>query len=168
MSKAHCETPSIRIEKYDPNHHARVLQDYRLTELQYTKTPLDAVREAETDPQKIPLVMRNEANELVGFFILHTHDGVTEYNYDPESSVLLRSYSIDKKYRRRGYAKASFEAIYRFIREELGEKITQIVLTVNIGNEAAIALYENAGFRDTGETTPGRHSMLKIFCRSVG
>lgn len=158
------EKSKITLEKYHSDIHADELKNYRLTELYFTDPPLQAVMDHPSDSEQMPVVMKNEIGEVVGFFILQQNIA-EKYGYDSKTDLLLRTFSIDEKHRGKGYSVAAFDSIAHFIRREIGDSVRRIILAVNENNPIAIAVYQKAGFVDTGKTAQGIHSLLKIFCK---
>jgi ribosomal protein S18 acetylase RimI-like enzyme len=74
---------------------------------------------------------------------------------DPFERTLAHVYAVwvEPAARRRGVAQAMIEMIFEWARDQ-GAKVAE--LSVTVGNDGAIALYERAGFRDTGEREPLR------------
>ena len=72
----------------------------------------------------------------------------------PERAVLLRSFYIDARHQRRGLGRAAAAAVPTLARL-LAPRADQLLLTVNVDNEAARRAYLAAGFEDTGELVEG-------------
>ena len=75
--------------------------------------------------------------------------------------MLLRSFSTDERFLRRGYAKKVFVHLPRVV-GELFPLCDEIVLAVNVQNEAAKKLYMVAGFQDFGVRLQGRNGELIV------
>jgi ribosomal protein S18 acetylase RimI-like enzyme len=100
------------------------------------------------DPHRLPLVaeLDEEDDRPVGSAL-----GVI----DPFERTLAHVYAlwVEPEARRRGVATALIDAIFDWARDQ-GAKVAE--LSVTIGNDGAVTLYERAGFRDTGEREPLR------------
>jgi ribosomal protein S18 acetylase RimI-like enzyme len=100
------------------------------------------------DPHRLPLVaeLDEDANRPVGSAL-----GVI----DPFERTLAHLYAlwVEPSARRHGVASALINAILEWARDQ-GAKAVE--LSVTIGNDGAVALYEGLGFRDTGEREPLR------------
>lgn len=93
------------------------------------------------------------ADEPVGFFLLHDTERVASYT-DHADALLLSAFSINHANQRHGYAKAALLRLPDYVRSQFST-IQEVVLSVNLKNEAAFALYEQVGFTDTGRRIDG-------------
>lgn len=152
------------LEKIDPNDQR--IQTYQLTEenLQYTKHPCEAVKTA-IENQYQTCFGLFEGEVLVSFFVLHENDGPLEYTSNPHA-ILLRSFSTDTRFTRRGYAKAALTEMERYVKV-LDPIINEIVLSVNVQNFAAQQLYEAFGFVDTEKRVDGRNGPLMVMSKNL-
>jgi ribosomal protein S18 acetylase RimI-like enzyme len=100
------------------------------------------------DPHRLPILaeLDEEDDRPVGSAL-----GVI----DPFERTLAHVYAVwvEPSARRRGVAKAMLEVIFEWARDQ-GAKVAE--LSVTVGNDGAVSLYEQAGFRDTGEREPLR------------
>lgn len=85
----------------------------------------------------------------MGFFILHTGEGIADFFPDYADAVLLRAFLMDHASQGRGFAKAAMLLLPDLVRRHYPEA-RQIVLAVNECNTAASQLYLGAGFQDHG------------------
>lgn len=131
------------------------LNNYDLEEqqLRFTGMPADAIRLAEKDPERHPVVILYQ-NEIAGFFVLHKGEGPKPYTDRPKS-ILMRTYSIRNSYQGKGIAQESLCLLPAFVRNEFPE-VEQIILAVNNANTRAQHIYFKAGFTDTGRRITGR------------
>jgi len=84
----------------------------------------------------------------VGYFQLD-RDSVPGAPRDPD--VLgLRAFLVDLAVQGQGVARAAMAALPAYVRARFPDR-RRVVLTVNVTNPAAIAVYRRAGFADTGE-----------------
>lgn len=71
------------------------------------------------------------------------------YDYDiPEYDIWHMM--IDEKYQAHGYGKAALEQILFYIGTKPFGDSNRVTLTCNRDNDAALALYRNMGFKETG------------------
>lgn len=134
---------------------------YQLSEDQrrYTGDPKDCIKLSNEDSERSS-ILAMENNELVTFFVLHINEGVNPYS-DNDHAILLRAFSTDFRHQGKGYAKQALMRLPAFVKENFRE-INEIVLAVNVGNEAAQALYEKCGFIDEGERRMGPKGELIV------
>ena len=137
------------------------IEQYQLDEgqLRFTAKPKDCIKLSNEDSERSS-ILAMENNELVTFFVLHSKEGVKPYS-DNEHAILLRAFSTDFRYQGKGFAKKALTQLPAFVKENYHE-VNEIVLAVNVGNEAAQALYEKCGFIDEGERRRGRKGELII------
>lgn len=90
-----------------------------------------------------------QADQIAGFFLID-QDYALHYPFASVDSVGLRSFFIDQRFQGLGLAKRSLQALPDYLRVQR-IAASAIFLTVNCKNEAAIPLYRQCGFEDTGE-----------------
>ncbi|MEK4008821.1 GNAT family N-acetyltransferase [Paenibacillus sp. FSL H3-0333] len=115
---------------------------------QFTRLPEETLQDLREDAGKAGVVIAHE-ERAVGFFILHTGEGISNFYQDYEGAVLLRAFLMDYASQGRGFAKAAMALLPDFIRRHYPEA-RQMVLAVNERNTAASQLYLRAGFQDHG------------------
>ncbi|MCC5893413.1 GNAT family N-acetyltransferase [Exiguobacterium sp.] len=93
------------------------------------------------------------ADSPVGFFLLHDTEQVRTYT-ESEHALLLSIFSINHPSQGSGYAKAALRQLPAYVRQKF-PKAPEVVLSVNLKNDAAFALYEKVGFSDTGRRITG-------------
>lgn len=137
------------------------IEYYELTEeqLRYTGHPKDCLKLSAEDSDRY-LILAMEEDKLVTFFVLHKNEGVKPYS-TKNSSILLRAFSTDFRYQGRGYAKKALMLLPEFVKENFSET-NEIVLAVNLKNEAAQGLYKKCGFVDEGVRKMGKKGELII------
>ena len=91
--------------------------------------------------------------KLVTFFVLDAGPQKADYT-DENDALLLRSFSTDARFLRRGYAKEALRLLPNFVKTHF-PATKQIVLAVNKKNSAAKKLYYSVGFVDSGEEKMG-------------
>ena len=94
---------------------------------------------------------------VVGFYRLDFSPGSVAARELPEPTVGLRAFVIDRAHQGRGYGAAAMVAACADLRQRHPQR-RLLALTVNCTNHAAIALYQKAGFVDTGEIYLGGSS----------
>ena len=127
-------------EDYDCIRSLRVSED----QSSFVASNEDSLDEAEDNPACVPLIIRAEG-EPVGFamYALDEDDG----NY------WIYRLMIDARAQGRGYGRAALMQIIRTIAEH--PDCSCVVLGVKPENERARRLYENVGFRITGDVIDG-------------
>ncbi|MCT4783621.1 MULTISPECIES: GNAT family N-acetyltransferase [Exiguobacterium] len=105
------------------------------------------------------------AGKPVGFFLLHDTERVASYtNHD--DALLLSAFSINHADQRQGYAKAALSRLPDYVCSQF-PAVQEVVLSVNLKNEAAFALYEQVGFTDTGRRIDGPIGPQRIMSLKV-
>jgi GNAT superfamily N-acetyltransferase len=90
-------------------------------------------------------------DEPVGYFQLD-RDSVPGAPAGPDI-LGLRALLVDLAVQGQGVASAAMAALPAYVRERFPER-RRVMLTVNVTNPAAIAVYQRAGFTDTGAIHP--------------
>jgi len=137
------------------------VEKYELPEaqLEFTVHPAACITLSKEDPSYHPVLVM-EKGELVTFFVLHGALGRARYSDNPRA-ILLRSLSTDQRFQRQGYAKAAMQFIPDFVRANY-PNMNEIVLAVNIRNQAAQSLYKACGYVDKGVRQMGKNGELVI------
>lgn len=128
---------------------------YQLTNPSFTATPQQALAQASTDPDRLP-VLALQDNELVGFFVLVKSAGVNEVGADPRTAILIRSLSVSEAHRHQGVATQMMTVLPDFVRQAFPE-VKELTLSVDHGNVAAQKLYAKLNYLDTGRRRYGRY-----------
>src|SRR6185312_13468500 len=111
------------------------------------------------DPNRYSiLAMENE--QLVTFFSLHKGEGIKSFSPN-DHALLIRSFSTDFHQQGKGYAKNALTLLPAFVKNHFAD-ITEIVLAVNVCNDAAQALYQKCGYIDQGIRAMGRTGGLIV------
>lgn len=84
----------------------------------------------------------------VGFLALDEADPICAYSR-PRPSVALRAFFVDARHQEQGIATRALRRLVPFVVAH-HPRAEVIVLTVNISNPVAAALYRRAGYGDTG------------------
>ncbi|MBP3041539.1 GNAT family N-acetyltransferase [Bacillaceae bacterium Marseille-Q3522] len=136
------------------------IENYRLDDVYFTGYPIDAIKESREDSSRYPVLIL-VGEEIAGFFVLHGWSGAQKYS-DNRHALLLRTFSIDNRYRKMGYAKQAMQKLDRFVKEHFPD-VTEIVLGVNHANLPAQQLYLQSGFQDSGKRVIGKKGEQFVF-----
>ncbi len=117
---------------------------------QFTTHPADQLARLTGD--QTPVVITTD-QKAVGFFIMEQSERLKHYT-ENESAYLLASLSITKSHQGKGYARQAMELLPEWVGKEF-PGCNEIVLSVNLKNDAAFRLYERTGFEDTGRRITG-------------
>ena len=93
------------------------------------------------------------APKPVGMFLLHDNERVISYTTE-SNALLFSAFAINYEDQGKGYAKAALQALPQFVKQHFPH-IREIVLSVNLKNEAAFCLYMSVGWSDTGRRIGG-------------
>ena len=145
-----------------------LIDSYQLVEsqLQFTGHAKECVKLASNTRTPVLALVDGK---LVTYFDLHREEGVGPYSSNP-NAILVRAFSTDVREQGKGYAKQALTMLPWFVKQHFPH-IDEIVLAVNVGNEAAQALYEKVGFIDYGERRQGPKGELIVmsyFLKSEG
>ncbi|WP_413305212.1 GNAT family protein [Bacillus sp. 1P10SD] len=137
------------------------IEQYQITEdqLRFTGKPQDCVRLSQEDVDRYAIVAMEE-NQLVTYFDLHKNEGAKPYSNN-KNAILIRAFSTDSRYLGKGYATKALKLLPDFVKEHFPE-MDEMVLGVNLANEAAQALYKKCGFIDEGERRMGPKGVLIV------
>ncbi|MGX6979792.1 GNAT family N-acetyltransferase [Vagococcus elongatus] len=75
--------------------------------------------------------------------------------------MLLRSFSTDSRYIKRGYAKKTLRLLPQYMLEK-HPAVNEVVLAVNVRNTVAQKLYLTCGFKDEGVRVEGPKGELLV------
>jgi RimJ/RimL family protein N-acetyltransferase len=130
------------------------LYDFQLPteQHQFTGLPCEILEQALEDDARFPVIILFDEIP-VGFFILHKGEGIKDFSAN-QNALLLRALSINFLYQGKGYGKMGMELLPEFVKAHF-PGVDEIVLAVNMRNQAAKKLYEKVGFIDKGERRNG-------------
>lgn len=117
-----------------------------------------------SDPQK-SIVSVLFDNIPCGFFILDQGDEKFKLT-DNESSLLLRSFSINPLFQGKGLGKKTMLLISDYIRKN-HPNIKQVVLSVNVKNVNAYHTYLKAGYNDIRKYLEGPFGRQHILVKDI-
>ncbi|MGF9977258.1 GNAT family protein [Viridibacillus arvi] len=126
----------------------------------YTSLPIDVIEEFKKDQYNQPFVVVYEG-KLVGCFALYTNKRGNIYTNN-ENSVIFKSFSIDSRFQRKGFALNVLKLLPTITKQHYPEK-NEIILTVHHTNIAAINLYIKAGFKEQESRFEGDYGEELIF-----
>ncbi|WP_214780168.1 GNAT family N-acetyltransferase [Exiguobacterium sp. s22] len=101
----------------------------------------------------------------VGMFLLHDNERVASYTDEPHA-LLFSAFAINEADQGKGYAKAALQALPQFVKQHFPH-IREIVLSVNLKNEAAFCLYMSVGWSDTGRRIGGPIGEQRILSLTI-
>lgn len=136
------------------------IENYKLTEeqLHYTGHPNECIELSNKDSDRHS-ILAIEDEKLVTFFVLHKSEEVVKLYSNNNNSILLRSFSTDSRYQGMGYATRALMLLPEFIKKHFNGT-DEIVLAVNVKNEAAQRLYKRCRFIDSGVRKMGSKGEL--------
>ncbi|MDR6120972.1 RimJ/RimL family protein N-acetyltransferase [Bacillus sp. SLBN-46] len=137
------------------------IEQYQITEdqLRFTGKPLDCIELSQEDVDRYSILAMDE-KQLVTYFDLHKNEGVKPYS-DNKNAILIRAFSTDSRHLGKGYATKVLKLLPGFVKEHFSE-INELVLAVNLKNEAAQGLYKKCGFIDEGVRRMGPKGELIV------
>lgn len=155
------------LDIYTDEKYKQQIKHYILTDDNYTDRPSEVIMKSVKDKEKYPIVILDDAKEIVGFFCLHLGKGPEEYNFPNKDYGLIRGFSIDNRYRRQGYVSNCFSKIFDFIHKEIDAKLSHLVLAVNVQNIPAQKAYQKVGFKATKTKVLGEKGYLILMTLSA-
>lgn len=123
-----------------------MIEDYIIEKNPYTVMPMVGMTESLHENEKYPILILDQ-DTMVGFFILQTGNSVLNYVSNP-NAILLKAHSVDKRYQKQGYGKASMEKLPEYIKDRFSS-INEIVLLIDYDNISGQMMYLKSGFKDT-------------------
>lgn len=139
---------TIKLEFYQESHMEQLKSFYLAEEQEkFTALPVQALEDAKGDQLRFPIVILAEGR-AVGFFVLNLNQEFQAFVRNP-NAILLRAFSVNTHEQGKGYAKKGLSMLPQFVRTHFPD-VNEIVLAVNMKNEAASRLYLKCGFVDKG------------------
>lgn len=126
----------------------------------FTSLPIKVIEAFKKDKDKQPFFIYFN-DFLIGFFALYTNK-TSNYYSSNEHAILLKSFSIDSRFQKRGHALNTLRILPEIINLNFPDK-DEIILTVHHTNIPAINLYIKAGFIDKGMRFEGDFGEELIF-----
>lgn len=135
----------MHLEKYSIDCQT-LIDGYQLSEeqLRFVKSPQENVETAKSDTNRMPVLALADSGECLGFFVLHEHSEFEDC-FKLEKSIYVRSFSIDQRHLRQGYAGEILLKMPEFV-EKHYPHIEYITLLVDQPNPIARDMYLKAGF----------------------
>ncbi len=130
----------------------------------FTSMPYEVLETFQSDAFNQPFVIYFD-QQLVGWFALYTDEIGNIYTTN-RKAILLKSFSIDARFQKRGFALNSLRLLPNIVRQHYKGK-NEIILTVHETNDAAISLYRKAEFLHKGESYNGEYGIELIFRMSL-
>ncbi|WP_423418642.1 GNAT family N-acetyltransferase [Fictibacillus nanhaiensis] len=130
----------------------------------FTSMPDEVLETFQSDIFNQPFVIYSD-QQLVGWFALYTDQSGNMYTTNRQA-ILLKSFSIDARFQKRGLALDSLRLLPKIVKQQYKDK-NEILLTVHETNDAAISLYRKAGFLHKGENHNGEFGIEMIFRMSL-
>jgi RimJ/RimL family protein N-acetyltransferase len=151
---------SLVIRPFEEKDRSAVI-NYSLPEEQaiYTSFPINVIEESKSDRFIQPYVIYFN-RVLMGFFALNAKAG-NVYTSN-ENAIVLRSFSIDSRFQRKGLALETFSMLPEILKKRYPDK-NEMILTFHYTNIPARNLYKKAGFIDRGLRYEGEHGEEWIF-----
>jgi RimJ/RimL family protein N-acetyltransferase len=151
----------VKVRKYESKDLQATLE-YSLPAEQaiFTSIPSEVLETFQSDIFNQPFVIYCD-QQLVGWFALYT-DGIGNIYTNNKEAILLKSFSIDARFQKRGFGLNSLKLLPNIVKQQYRDK-NEIILTVHETNHAAISLYKKAGFIHEGENYEGEYGIERIF-----
>ena len=147
--------PPVEIVGVDDGNREEVLRlEVAEEHLPYVSPVAEMLEGLGEDPAMECFAIRAADGEVVGFFVLDFDEERVGRYGEGRRPCGLRNYLISTKHQGRGYGRAAIPAMVSLLRREHAAT-SDLFLTVNCRNAAAISTYLGAGFRDTGRLYHG-------------
>ncbi|GAA3736142.1 GNAT superfamily N-acetyltransferase [Spinactinospora alkalitolerans] len=114
----------------------------------FSAEAVNTLPRADADPNRTPFAVLC-SDVPVGFGIVDRLGVLGEIADDPARAVLLRAFYIDPQWQGQGVGRAACAALDSLVRG-IAPEATEVLLTVNEGNPAAVRAYLAGGFAHTG------------------
>lgn len=154
----------MKLVEYNDTYKSQ-LKSYKVGDETYTGLPQDAVIISQKNKNYHSILLINDLNEISTFFVLDYGEDKFKYT-TATKSVLLRSFSTNEAFLRRGYALKTLQLLPNYIRNNY-PAVKKIVLGVNEKNLAAQSLYEKAAFVKESQTYIGKKGKQFIFSKEI-
>lgn len=149
--------------EYRKDTHRPILDTFTLPTDQEKYTTLPKDKDDPLPDRIYPIVI--VASKPVGMFLLHDNERVSSYTTE-SNALLFSAFTINYEDQGKGYAKAALQALPQFVKQHFPH-IREIVLSVNLKNEAAFSLYTNVGWSDTGRRIGGPIGEQRILSLTI-
>lgn len=155
---------ALRIVEYGQQFEKQI-RDYKLQDVTFTGLPQDAITRSKTDLTYHPLLAITSEGAVPTFFVLDYGEDKFRYTDSPRS-LLLRSFSTDDRYARKGYALEALILLPTYVSSKF-PSVLEVVLGVNRKNIPAQQLYEKAGFNKQSHIYVGRRGEQLIYKKTI-
>ncbi|WP_035053341.1 GNAT family N-acetyltransferase [Carnobacterium pleistocenium] len=142
----------------------QMIENYVIEENAYTVMPMDAMTESLHEYEKYPILILDK-KKMVGFFILQTGKSILKYTSNPHA-ILLKNHSVDKRYQKKGYGKASMEKLPEFIKRNFSS-INEIILLIDYENISGQMMYLKSGFKNTGNKVKESDEYKFVYAKHI-
>lgn len=156
-----------KLDLYNDEEYGLAVTDYQLADTRHTGGAGNVIARCAVDSEKFPVAILNDEGNLAGFFCLHIGKGPEQYGFSGNEVILLRAFSIDDRFRRRGYASSALTELPKFIHQRISVEIRVVILAVNPENIVAQKTYEKAGFIKLSQTFEGKLGTLFIMKKEL-
>ncbi|GAA2830765.1 ribosomal protein S18 acetylase RimI-like enzyme [Aminobacter aminovorans] len=104
------------------------------------------------------------ADSTVGFFVLREAPALPDWAFP--GVMTLHNFRISRQFQRQGLGAATVRKMAQWVADNR-PAVSQLMLSVNSGNEQALAFYRSCSFRATGVTLDGRISREMIMASEI-
>ncbi|MCH4161123.1 MAG: GNAT family N-acetyltransferase [Bifidobacterium sp.] len=141
------------------------LEHFQLADLSFTGSPAHAIHVSLSAKGYHPILLVTSDREIPTFLVLDYGDDKYRYT-DRSDSLLIRSFSTDDRFHRRGFALHAMTLLPDYVRGNFSD-IHELVLGVNERNKPAQQLYERSGFTKISRTYQGAKGKQFIYRKTV-
>lgn len=149
--------------EYRKDAHQSILDTFTLPTDQEKYTTLPKDMDDPLPKGVYPIVVVE--SKPVGMFLLHDNERIASYTTE-SLALLFSAFAINYEDQGNGYAKAALQELPKFVRQQFPH-IREVVLSVNLKNEAAFTLYTTNGWVDTGRRIGGPIGEQRILSLSI-
>ncbi|MDR7071466.1 GNAT family N-acetyltransferase [Fictibacillus barbaricus] len=153
---------NLKIRQFEEDKDLLSISEYDLPEEQaiFTTIPSQVIETFKLDKWNQPYVVLAD-DDLAGFFVLYGDPSGNFYT-DNKKAIVFKSFSIDLRHQKKGYALQTLEILPALIKEKYPDK-DEILLTVHHTNTPAIHLYKKSAFLNKGIRYAGEYGEELVF-----
>lgn len=153
------------LEEYKPQHEESINNYYLTKEMSYyTSFPKDCIL-ISLENKLFHSILAFCDQNLVTFLVLDEGEEKMLFTQN-KYAILLRSFSTDSRFLKKGYAKETLRLLPKFIQQNYPH-INEIVLAVNEKNNNAQNLYLQTGFINNGTKLTGPKGELIVMTQQL-